>query len=249
MTSGDKKPPRKRIDAEIEAAILIKSARRCPLCFHLDGDLREKAGQIAHLDNDRTNASEDNLAWMCMPHHSQYDSSTRQHKNYTIKEVKQLRALLYEAIARGDRRAAAVVPRTNKGTQADCQTLAKLLEVMAESGSIDFLRGHDFYIPFEWSQLDGIHQVLLWDGAEHEFIDLDLENLRVTFRTACTAFINCASLNTFVVGDNLQGIPMEWKIEYPGRIDRTLKELHAEANKLCAAYDELVRSARRKLNA
>jgi hypothetical protein len=123
----------------VEAAVLIKSARRCPLCFHLHGDLTQKAGQVAHLDDDRSNGKEDNLAWMCMPHHSNYDSSTSQHKNYTIEEVRQLRASLYEAIARGDHRAAAVVPRTfsNEGIEADRQTLAKFLELMAKSGSIN----------------------------------------------------------------------------------------------------------------
>jgi hypothetical protein len=102
-TAAMTKPPRKPVPPKNETAVLIKSARRCPLCFHLDGDLTEKVGQIAHLDGDRTNGAEDNLAWMCMPHHSVYDSTTSQHKNYTLAEVKTLRAELYEAIANGQR--------------------------------------------------------------------------------------------------------------------------------------------------
>ena len=103
METGTTKPPRKPVPAKNETAILMKSARRCPLCFHLNRDLTEKVGQIAHLDGDRTNGAEDNLAWMCMPHHSVYDSTTSQHKNYTLAEVKALRAKLYDAIARGER--------------------------------------------------------------------------------------------------------------------------------------------------
>jgi hypothetical protein len=45
-----KKAPRKRIAPKHEAGVLVKSARRCMLCFHLNGDLTEKHGQIAHLD-------------------------------------------------------------------------------------------------------------------------------------------------------------------------------------------------------
>src|ERR1039457_7517694 len=75
-----KKPPRKNIPVDRETAVLINSGRRCVLCFHLNRDLEEKHGQIAHLDGDRTNRAEDNLAWMCLPHHSLFDSKTSQHK-------------------------------------------------------------------------------------------------------------------------------------------------------------------------
>ncbi|MGO9271159.1 MAG: hypothetical protein ACLQOO_13040 [Terriglobia bacterium] len=85
----------------METAVFSKSARRCALCFQLNGDLAEKDGQIAHLDQDRSNSAEDNLAWMCFRHHDRYDSKTSQHKNYTIGEVKAARAKLYEAIASG----------------------------------------------------------------------------------------------------------------------------------------------------
>jgi hypothetical protein len=36
---------------------------------------------------------------MCLAHHTQYDSKTSQHKNYTIQEVKTARDRLYEAIS------------------------------------------------------------------------------------------------------------------------------------------------------
>jgi len=89
---------RKPIPSAIEACVLAQSARRCCLCFRLDGDLTEKLGQIAHLDHDPANCSEDNLAWLCLEHHTLYDSTTSQHKNYTIAEVKDARAKLYAAV-------------------------------------------------------------------------------------------------------------------------------------------------------
>jgi hypothetical protein len=95
------KDPRRRTPSEIELSVLELSRRRCALCFHLNEDLREKHGQIAHLDDDRTNYAEDNLAFLCMEHHSLYDSTTSQHKNYTIHEVKKARTVLYDAIIRG----------------------------------------------------------------------------------------------------------------------------------------------------
>lgn len=90
---------RKAIPVDIETAVLLKSARRCALCFHLSGDLNEKIGQIAHLDKDPSNSAEDNLVFLCLEHHTLFDSKTSQHKNYTIQEVKAARTSLYEAIA------------------------------------------------------------------------------------------------------------------------------------------------------
>ena len=104
------KEPRKRTPPEVELSVLEQSRRRCALCFHLNGDLKEKHGQIAHLDDDRANYSEDNLAFLCMEHHSLYDSKTSQHKNYTIQEVKRARAALHEAISLGQHVVSAALP-------------------------------------------------------------------------------------------------------------------------------------------
>jgi hypothetical protein len=64
----------------------------------LKRDFSEKEGQIAHLDHDRTNGADENLAFLCLPHHSLYDSRTSQHKNYTMLEVKAARNKLVEQV-------------------------------------------------------------------------------------------------------------------------------------------------------
>ena len=135
----------------------------------------------------------------------------------------------------------------NVGTEADRQTLAKLVDLMADSGSIEFLRTNHFGGSFQWSRLDSIQETLLRSGPEHEFIDPELEQLRADFQTACNAFMNYAAINTFVVGNALQGIPKNWRTEQRERFDRTVKELHTRADNLCSAYDKLVRAARKKL--
>jgi hypothetical protein len=61
---------RKRTPPDVEVSVLEQSRRRCALCFYLDGDLNEKHGQLAHLDGDRTNYAEENLAFLCIEHHS-----------------------------------------------------------------------------------------------------------------------------------------------------------------------------------
>jgi hypothetical protein len=181
-----------------------------------------------------------------------YDSTTRQHKNYTIDEAKAARERLYEAIARNEHLATAT-PKISPdaGTEPDRQTLAALVDLMADSGSIDFLREHRFGGSFWWSRLDGIKKALYRSGPEHEFIDQELEQLRTGFQTACSAFMNYVVTNTFVlnssVSDAVHGIPPEWHFEERGRFDRAVKELDTAAKNLCSAYDKLVRVARKKL--
>ena len=90
---------RRKIPSKTQAAVLSKCSQRCALCFSLEGDLTEKNGQIAHLDQDSSNISEHNLAWLCLNHHTLYDSKTRQHKNYTIDEIRSAQGKLHSAIA------------------------------------------------------------------------------------------------------------------------------------------------------
>lgn len=82
-----------------ETAIVTKSRRRCAICFGLHGDRSKKRGQIAHLDRNRTNNVEDNLAFLCLDHHDEYDSKTSQSKGLTEQEVKVYRGQLYQEAA------------------------------------------------------------------------------------------------------------------------------------------------------
>lgn len=89
-------PKRKRPNKEIETRILLNCRRRCCVCYGLSWDLEEKKhGQIAHLDGDCSNDSEDNLAFLCLDHHDEYDSRSHQSKGLTMAEVKAFRRKLH----------------------------------------------------------------------------------------------------------------------------------------------------------
>lgn len=90
---------RKSIGDSTVTSVLIKSRRRCCICFGLERDTNLKAGQIAHLDQNSSNNAEDNLAFLCLVHHDEYDSQTRQRKGLTLGEVKAFRAELYERLS------------------------------------------------------------------------------------------------------------------------------------------------------
>lgn len=86
---------RKRVSDSTQAEVLVRSRRRCCVCFGLKRDDEVKAGQIAHLDQNPSNNSNENLAFLCLEHHDQFDSKTSQSKNLTRAEVERYREELY----------------------------------------------------------------------------------------------------------------------------------------------------------
>ena len=107
---------RMKVPSQVEKSVLVLSRRRCCLCFGLAGDLGQKSGQIAHLDRNRTNNSIDNLAFLCLPHHDEYDSVTSQRKGLQRAEVSHYRDTLYELIDRADQSSVLALLRNESGT-------------------------------------------------------------------------------------------------------------------------------------
>lgn len=90
--------PRIPIPESIQDQVLLLSRRRCCICFGLNGNVEVKSGQIAHLDHDNSNNELDNLAFLCLQHHDQYDGEASQSKNLRESEVKQFRRELYDNV-------------------------------------------------------------------------------------------------------------------------------------------------------
>jgi hypothetical protein len=88
-------PRRKKVSPEHQTETLVSCRRRCCLCFGLRRDVSIKKGQIAHLDSDPSNGALDNLAFLCLDHHDEFDGRTSQSKGIGIHEVKRFRTELY----------------------------------------------------------------------------------------------------------------------------------------------------------
>jgi len=86
---------RKPISDEVQNSVLLKSRRRCCLCFWLEGIDDVAKGQIAHLDQNNENADEQNLVFLCHNHHDEYDSRTSTSKGLREGEVRKWRDELY----------------------------------------------------------------------------------------------------------------------------------------------------------
>ena len=89
---------RKAVPQETQGEVLAACRRRCAICLGLNRDTGIKRGQIAHLDRDAANPSVDNLVFLCLEHHDQFDSRTSQSKGLTSDEVRRFRQELTTAI-------------------------------------------------------------------------------------------------------------------------------------------------------
>jgi hypothetical protein len=86
---------------QVETDILYASRRRCALCFGLYGDLTPKRGQLAHVERDAARSGFDDLCYLCLPHHDEYDSKNSQSKRFTPSELRRYRSDLYEYVSSG----------------------------------------------------------------------------------------------------------------------------------------------------
>jgi len=89
---------RKAIPLDIENEVLLLCRRRCCICSGLNRSLEIVQGQIAHLDHDAANNALDNLSYLCLPHHDQYDSRTSQSKGLKESEVRHFREELHRMV-------------------------------------------------------------------------------------------------------------------------------------------------------
>ena len=129
------------IPEEIQHRILDRSRRRCALCIHFNDDWQQKQGQLAHLDRNPANCAEDNLAFLCLQHHDDYDTKRRQTKSLTVHEVKTARSRLYAFIeAGGDLTTARQQSNQSGGIdERRVDTLTKLLPDLRKA--VGYLQG------------------------------------------------------------------------------------------------------------
>jgi hypothetical protein len=97
----DQKHQRVPIPESVQAQVVVASRRRCCLCYYLYERRGVQKGQIAHLNQDRSNPDAENLVFLCLEHHDEFDSRTSQSKGYLPQEVRLHRDRLYRELDPG----------------------------------------------------------------------------------------------------------------------------------------------------
>jgi small subunit ribosomal protein S1 len=137
-----KNKSRKPTPTQTETSVLVKSRRRCCLCFFWDEDRSQKDGQLAHVDHDPSNCAEENLAYLCLKHHNQYDSRQIQGKNISQQEIKHARSELYRLMGEpsGQRFCVTLVLDRDFATYTDddqAELVSLITRVLGKNGNVE----------------------------------------------------------------------------------------------------------------
>jgi hypothetical protein len=232
---------RKRIPQATETTVLLKSARRCAMCYYLNNDLSEKIGQIAHLDQDPSNYAEENLAFLCMPHHSLFDSKTSQHKNYTVQEVKEMRERLCKAIELkqhavgpsyiGSRSASA--PQTEDLVQVSRLTVAQRAAVFAADEEFRAAKAN-------MGSSDGIAAILREVSTVFQLVTKHCEEASV--KKHLGEFRKEQRNRHYILTTNYVGMILRWQQTYANLLDEHSRLLVEEYDRRILLQAELSRS-------
>lgn len=176
---------RKVVPKRIQTQILLKSKRRCALCFGLHNDTDIKEGQIAHIDRNNKNNNEENLAYLCLYHHNEYDSIKSQSKNLTEYELIEYKSKLERYMENSF-----IIGK--KYCVNDYKLYDELKNNFIHTGIIakfqSFYFGHVFYLEdFEISEgYHGIDLINFYDDCSTyiRFIDSELNNFFDDFKNS-----------------------------------------------------------------
>ena len=200
---------RPKVPEHIQTAVLLKSRRRCALCYGIDFDLSEKPGQIAHLDQDPTNNAEENLAWLCLPHHDRYDSRTSVSKGITQPEVVAHRERLHRAVETGLAPLMAKIDTLEKQKRRDKhdrRLFRRLDAIMPEQALQELLRwlwNDDSHTRGMIRPIDGFLRSRSEGG--NRFISSEVESACEELTKSLDDMTQWLSLNFFIHPDILDG--------------------------------------------
>jgi hypothetical protein len=86
---------RKPASKTVERAVLMASRRRCCACAFLHDRYEVRKGQIAHLNRNPADSRFENLVFLFLEHHDEYDSQPSQSKGFSPQEIREYRDRLY----------------------------------------------------------------------------------------------------------------------------------------------------------
>jgi hypothetical protein len=104
---------------------------------YLDRRDEVRKGQIAHLNHDAADNRVDNLVYLCLEHHDDFDSKTSQSKGFTASEIRHHRDRMYE------RNSQQVVPSRPASQHGDMPTVDDM--VIDPRDAIEILPDTDMY--------------------------------------------------------------------------------------------------------
>jgi len=142
------------------------------------------------------------------------------------------------------------IKKLENNSSKDKDLYKKLLIELPSSGSIDFLRNHDFYNPFrinEYNQL--LNFVYEWDNAEHEFINKDIEKTRKRLLGEINQFLDYSGTKTYPLKTDFQTVmtDIDSEIELSEETKKSISKLNEYGSSIYNLHQELIRKGRENL--
>jgi hypothetical protein len=230
----------------VKTKAFVACKRSCCICHKFSG-LKMELHHIEH-ESEGGDDTFENAIPLCFDCHADmrsYDSKHPKGNKYTRKELKQHRDNWYGRVE-----GTPVAQYDANATNLDEGLLRKIQEILPWDGAILVARRHLFSTPFERESLEAFYKYKenLSDPS-FEFIDTDLESFRASLSSSIINFMNAVEINTYVVDGNekLSSVPREWKSQQREAYVKAISDLQEAGTQVGAAYDDMIRSGRRKL--
>jgi len=107
------------------------------MCVFLEGNDKERPGQIAHLNRDASDSRFENLVWLCLEHHDAYDTRRSQSKGYSEIEVRAYRDQLHARHPKSEAFESNELPREEEESETQTSGYAKV--IAKKDNNLDFL--------------------------------------------------------------------------------------------------------------
>lgn len=214
--------------SNIKQKALIACGRHCCLCHRFCG-LKIEVHHVKQENEGGANTFE-NAIPLCFDCHADmrsYDAKHPKGTKYSEAELKRHRDNWYNKVQR-----ASGLARPEEAAATDKRVYEVLVKILPWNGALHFIR-HKNFAGFSFN-LDGLEDLYEFEyeceNPSIEFVDPDLEGLRVALRGHIQEFTRLVAFETFPtnrVGWN--AVPEEWEDEQPERFARTVNGLHKAA--------------------
>ncbi|SFJ13593.1 HNH endonuclease [Bosea sp. OK403] len=226
--------------------VLTSCGRHCCICHKFAG-LKIELHHIK-LRSEGGDDDADNCIPLCLDCHADMSSYDKKHPKgtkYTESELKSHRDQWYEKFKNP----------SLTFYDDDCKNidteLYKSLRQKLHSETIEFVRSHPFGTIFRSANVQPLYNYA--DNPtrpDEEFIDPELESLRAALKDRVFLFANTLATNTWADdrNDAFAAVPREWSYNNHQKYYDVVELLHDQATEVGNAFDNLVKSALRKLN-
>lgn len=133
--------------------------------------------------------------------------------------------------------------------ETDKKVFEKFVNTLPWNGSIGFIRAVDFHNVFETDSINDFHEFIFRSqNPAFEFIDPDLEGIKLELFEKITEFVGLVGIKTYPTHQvKRNSVPKEWRESNPKVYNESVKILNNFTIEICECYDNLIKTAIRKL--